>query len=489
MNRHDPRVEGYEPDRPEEFTATDDDFEAADQLERLLESEREIVKECDQYYYGEHRKPYMPKESSKEYEELARRSITNMVPLIIGNLAQLLNVEGYMASNAGEDDKNAKPWAPWQANRMALKQRQVFRGALDYGSAYTVKSGADEDKIRGKYPSIRVVSPSRMIAGYEDPVNDEYPLYALELLETAKRERKFRLYKPDGSWVNLRKALASGSKFEELSKTGVSGLPYPPVTRYVYDMDLDGRYVGEIRQMITLQDRLNQTVMDRLLVQTYGSYKVKYATGLVVASDEERLRWSQSRMMIAEDEDTHFGSLPETPLDGFIKSVGIDQETIAAVSAIPPHYLTGELNNLGAEAIVEARASTEAKVGEIRRALGEAVKQDMRDLAYLMGDSFDSGDYDAQVIWADPQNRSLSQVADALGKLAAMLEVPVTELWKMIPGVTNSDAKRWAKIREQEAMERAIEQAEQDAQEFENDNRTTPNTPEQERQGVTAGSQ
>src|SRR5690606_28543955 len=202
-----------------------------------------------------------------------------------------------------------------------------------------------------------------------------------------------------------------------------------------------------------------------MVVQTYSSFKVRFATGMDIANDAERIKLSASRMLVAPDEDTKFGAIPETPLDGFIKASAVDQETLSAAGVIPPHYFTGELNNLGPEAIAEARAAMEAKASEIKHSAGEGVKQVHRDIAEIMGLAADSVDYEAQVLWHDAQNRSLSQVADALGKLATMLGVPVTELWSRIPGVTQADIKRWRIAYEAEQESRVMHEAFQDEDE------------------------
>jgi hypothetical protein len=50
--------------------------------------------------------------------------------------------------------------------------------------------------------------------------------------------------------------------------------------------------------------------------------------------------------------------------------------------------------------------------------------------------------YDLEVRWRDPEVRPLSQAADALGKLAAQVGVPLEILWSMIPDWTDSDVER-----------------------------------------------
>jgi hypothetical protein len=47
------------------------------------------------------------------------------------------------------------------------------------------------------------------------------------------------------------------------------------------------------------------------------------------------------------------------------------------------------------------------------------------------------------VSWQDTEVRSMAQAADALGKMAQMLGVPVEALWERIPGVTQIDITNW----------------------------------------------
>ena len=60
----------------------------------------------------------------------------------------------------------------------------------------------------------------------------------------------------------------------------------------------------------------------------------------------------------------------------------------------------------------------------------------------MSGDVETANDFTAEVRWADMESRSLSQVADALGKLSTMLGVPAQVLWDRIPGWTAQDTTK-----------------------------------------------
>ena len=182
-------------------------------------------------------------------------------------------------------------------------------------------------------------------------------------------------------------------------------------------------------------------------MQRFASWVVRTISGMAEpkdAADAEatKLRLKVEDILVADSPDTKFGSLPATPLDGFIKAHEDDIKALAAVSQTPPHHLLGQMANLSAEALAAAEASLTRKVEERRTMLGESWEQLLRLAAHVTGDEEAAGDFASQVRWRDTESRSLAQAADALGKLATMLGVPVEMLWEQIPGWTQQDVDR-----------------------------------------------
>lgn len=422
----------------------------------VMESEDDRHQECDDYLHGKHPMPYLPKEATAEYRLLAERSVTNMMPLVVQNLVQMLFVEGY-----GEGDEKSELWRAWQYNRLDARQSAIYSGALTYGAAYAVVTPGTKPK-GSPFPKVRGVSARKMTAVYLDPANDEFPIWALEHVHG----KRYRLYNDEEILTfDLTGSRSDSETHYRIVSTEKHGAPpgVCPVVRYVYALDLEGRYSGEIEKLMRVQDRLNQTAMDRLLVQTFGSYKVRTVTGMEkpeskADATEAKIQMSVDRVLIGDEEGMKFGSLPETALDGFIAAGKRDQETLSSMSAVPSHYLTGELNNLGAEAIAEARASLDAKVDLLKHAFGESDELVFRLMAWYMDLEDDWDDFEAEVVWRDHQNRSMSQMADALGKIASQLGVPVRALWERIPGVSKTTAAGWAKMLEDEELGRIVDE-------------------------------
>jgi hypothetical protein len=208
-----------------------------------------------------------------------------------------------------------------------------------------------------------------------------------------------------------------------------------------------------VEPFIPLAGRIDQTVFDRLVVQRFASWVVRTIAGMSPPEElpeleqpswmtNQKLRLRAEDILVADDADTKFGSLPATPLDGFIAAAKADIMALAAVSQTPAHELLGDMVNLSADALAMARASLTAKVEERKHSFGESWEQTLRLASWVMGETDAARDYSAQVRWKDTEIRSLAQAADALGKLAQMLGVPVEVLWEKIPGWTDQDVAR-----------------------------------------------
>ena len=84
------------------------------------------------------------------------------------------------------------------------------------------------------------------------------------------------------------------------------------------------------------------------------------------------------------------------------------------------------------------------KVEQKKKEMGCSVAEVLRLAATVEGRTDDARDYTIKAQWEDVQARSMSQAADALGKMTQMLGIPAELLWDRIPGVTPAEAREWA---------------------------------------------
>ena len=395
--------------------------------------ERNKLDVIDKWWRWNPEEIILPQYADREHKALREVSETPWLSLVVTTLAQQLVAE--LVRSSQTDDVSAM-WVPWQRNRMPSRQRAIHRAALGYGYAYaTVLPGDRGAVIRGK-------SPRELYAVYADPVVDEYPMYFLE------KSGGFTYVVDEEARYTLRHDREG--KLEYVTHE-IHGVGVAPAIRYSNQIDLEGRTPGEVEPFIGTAKRINKTDYDRMLVQHFNSWKIRTATNMQRPADDaeaERLKLMlrQSDILTGED-GVEFGTLDETPLDGFIKAHDSDVESLAAVTQTPAHALTGNMINLSADAITEARAMLDLKAGERKLGFGDSHCQVLRLASHIEGRVADSEDFTLVMQWADLGSRSMAQAADALGKMATMLGIPVEMLWDRIPGVTSEDVKVWQKFK------------------------------------------
>jgi hypothetical protein len=393
-----------------------------------LQAERKRLDVIDAWHRWSPEKVQVPAHADKEARYLRDLAETPWLSLVVTTVAQQLVGELVRSS---EVDNIDAVWMPWLRNRMPSRQRAIHRAALTYGYAYTTVMPGDQGAV------IRGYSPRDMFAMYADPVEDEYPMFYM-------RERGDHRIVVDEEAVYTLGMERGKLQFidYQMHPAGVA-----PAIRYSNQIDLEGRTPGEVEPFITIAQRINKTTYDRLLVQHHSSWKVRTATGLDMPSDpveRERVKMLlRQGDILTGEEGVTFGTLDETAPDGLIRAGESDIETLAAVSQTPAHALTGKMINLSAEAIAEARSMLDLKAAERKVGFGDSHVQTLRLSSHIEGRTRDAEDFTLVMDWADLQSRSMSQAADALGKMATMLGIPPEKLWDRIPGITPDVAGAW----------------------------------------------
>jgi hypothetical protein len=428
-----------------------------DELYPLWDKDRERLRRIDRWYRWEQEDVPLPRRITPELKALAKLSQVPWLTLVVTSCAQAMYVDGFRSELDRDDDEAtdeqqaSPPWRTWLANGMNRRQIPLHRAALGYGWAYE-KVLPGEDPVTGRSMSvIRGVSPRKMVALYEDAAEDDWPKFTMQIIENTSTDMLVRVL--DDTAEHELAMGVDGVDVKYLGQRGVHDAGVCPVVRFANMLDLEGRTVGEVEPHIPLAARINKTGYDRVLTQHFASWRVRYVTGMAEPDDEEsstraKLQLRQDDILIAEDADTKFGTLDASDLSPFIAAYRNDVETLAAVSQTPTHELTGQMANLSAEALAAARASLNQKVTERQKSFGASHAQALRLAVALEGDEQYSSDPTGRVTWQDMEIRSMSQAADALGKMAEMLHVPPTALWALVPGVEKTDVAEWIRLAE-----------------------------------------
>lgn len=400
------------------------------EYEGAAKTEWRRLGEFEAYYDGCQRPPYEPESATREFKELVHRSVTNLTRLVVHTIEQRLVIDGFRASAIAVE--NAPQWQWWQANGLDSRQKAVYTEAGKHGYTGVMVLPGDDA------PVMRPISPREWFLSFED-YSDDWPRFALK----QPNENEWHVLDDFARYI-----VRMDGNGDTLITEKVHDLNVCPIVPFRNAWKLTGYPEGEIAPSIAIQDRLNQTVFDLLVAQTYAAAPQKWAAGLSLPTDSRGrpitdVRAFAKSLWATSEKDAKFGSIPEANLNNIVHAIEQCLRTYGLMTQTPPHYLLGDLINLSAEALLAADTSLAKKTQDRQMLYGESWEQAFRLAGVAAGDDSAAKDMDAQVVWRDTEPRSIAQQVDALGKLATMLQIPVQALWEEVPGVTGGTLQRW----------------------------------------------
>lgn len=175
-------------------------------------------------------------------------------------------------------------------------------------------------------------------------------------------------------------------------------------------------------------------------------------TGEVIGEEDLPIdRFRRDRLLWLEREGASIAEFSAADLTNYTSVIETAVRHIAAQTRTPPSYLTGEMVNISADALVASEAGLVAKVQERQRYFGAALRELMRLEALAAGDPARAEALSmGSVVWRDAQFRSEAQYADALTKYKA-INVPDEALWERMPDTTPEEIERWKSMRDDQA--------------------------------------
>lgn len=423
---------------------------------QVMMGDREALDLYADYSRGKQSEPYIPNYADPTNRILAERATLNLMRLAVAVPAQISYIDGY----SRKGDLDPAEWKVWHRSNMPAKQTRLFTASLTYGAGYTMLSNPGTDDRR-----IDLLSSRDTVCFFEDAVNDTVPVWGLTIKSHPNKEIPGRaIYMDAQRVVHLD---FDGGDFK-VAKNGDQphSLGITPMVRWPAILDDRGYAKGVVEDLIAIQDRVNQTAFDLLVDQSFGAYKVRTAAGLVgeplfkdngeplTDADGRQvygpIEISQRRILAAEDPATKFGTLEETPLDGFISALDASIKHFAVVGQLPPHSLMGSLANLSAETLQAAMAQTTRFTQMLKGSWGDSARTMMQIVARDMQITDGIEPENTEIRWRDMSDHTLAAIVDALGKGAEMLGIPGRGLWSRFPGATDSEIKKWEDLRDEE---------------------------------------
>jgi hypothetical protein len=371
----------------------------------------------------------LPKDPLPVMQNMARKSRTNMLPLVLDTFSQVIKADGH---------SNDRQWGYWQANQCDARQTGVHRSAMQNGAAYaTVLPGEPAPVIEG-------ISARHMTAVYQNPTRDEWPMLALHvdgsMVKLYDEEKVYYIgvENQPRSGLSPHPSTMYASQFTYL-ESRTHGLSVCPVVRFRDRMLLEGEeQYGIIEPLVTIQERVDETVFGLMVAQFYAAFKQRYVIGWVPQDETEQLAASASNLWTFEDADVKVGQLDETDLTRYLTSKDSALHDMAAIAQIPVQSLGSDgISNISADTLAGMEAGKERKSDEIRTSFGESWEQVLRTCSLIDGDDASANDFSSQLRWKNTTARALGATVDALVKMVTSLGVSDKVARQFVPDWTD----------------------------------------------------
>ncbi len=377
----------------------------------------------DRYYRGDHPLPEGDPRVREFYRLFQRKARTNYCGLIADATRERIRYEGlHVGSIDAREEGNKLARAVWQANNMDAGSNLVHATALNLSDSYVIVGPAPKGR---QFPLITAEDPQQVIAE-ADPLDRTQTRAALKTwTDSAAKTRHAVLYMPDafhyfevkGETRSFRSLAWNMEKDSEVNTLGAV-----PVVRFLgRPVGYEGEGLGEFEDCIDIQDRINDTVLNRMVIAKMQAYRQRFATGLATKDEDgKEVKFAPGADLVwaVEDPDVKFGDFDQADLGPLLEAVKDDVTAIVTLSGLPPQYVAGSLINVGADALAATDARQVDKCVDRMTYFGESWEQVHRLAFGWMKKTELIGD-DAEVRWADPQRRSVAQLADAATKYMA----------------------------------------------------------------------
>lgn len=384
---------------------------------QLLDEQQANYSRLNSYYRARQPMAFLAPEAREALGERFTRMATNIPKLAVTSLAERLRITGF--HRGGRPDSTV--WDAWTANDMDQYSGAVMREALATGTGYVIVWANSDGSPRVTAES------SRQVAHTTDPGTGATTA-AVKRWDTS-RTTEAVLYLPDEIVRYSANQVGAASGFRVVERIE-NPLGIPPVAPIVNVDLINDAGVSEIEDLIPLVDALNKLIADMMVSSEYFARPRRWASGIELVEDDDGEVESpfpeSHRMMVSEDANSKFGSLPAADLAAYDKAVDVLLSQIMAVSALPAHYVgITSANPSTADAIRSAEASLAARAEARQGTLGRQWEH-VAQLIVAVADGVDPASVDVSIQWADPATRSVAQEADAVTKLHAAGILPTS---------------------------------------------------------------
>jgi hypothetical protein len=409
------------------------------------------LRKLDAYDRGDHPLPYGNRKLKETFQRLQPKAKTNYTGLVVESLRERLRPIGIRSGADAAEGQDKTAWDLWQANSMDAEIKVIIHRALAMGRSYAL-IGQDED---GE-PLITSESPLQCYH-MPDPQRPRKVAASLKTWIDPFTNRAManvydddRVYHYMGAGDKIRWEDVAFWTATEVEEHGAGQNPMVP---FICRRERSNMGFGEFEDVLPVQDRINLSILDRLVIQAMQAYRQRGITGWAGVTNPEtgqkEIPFDPGADMLwgVGDKDAKFYDFQQADLTQIIRAVADDVKDLAAITRTPPHYLLANVANVSGDALASAESGLMIKARDRIAEFTESAEEVLRLAATFAGYSLPD---DAALVWEDTERHTLAERADAAAKWAAA-GVPKIAVFLML-GFSQAEAEALVKQSMKEAL-------------------------------------
>ena len=439
-------------------------------LEPKLDLQIEDIQEPGNYYNGNQRLSFATQKFKEAFARYYSPLANNWMKIVVDAPVSRMEIQGFRfdpdtSKNTWELDADTDAWKMWQANNFDATSRMVHIDACKLGISYVLVAPPDPQDPYNSAPILTGEHPSQCFV-MADPSNPNKRLAAIKRwaddwdnhayatvylgdsltqyrsarpLRTSSGQAELVIYSAGGDPISIESTLNKVT-WQEIDQTG-NPIGVVPMIAIVNSPDLLDGGCSDLDTAIPIQDAVNKYCLDMQVSSEFHAYPQRYATGWERAEDNEgneltdrqvELMMAATRMVRATDKDTKFGEFASGDVQNYVAPIELYIDHLAATSQTPVYYLKGKMANLSADAMHAADQGLVDRVNSKILTYSDPWEEFMRTAFLAVNDQLRGHARSAEVIWADPESKSLAVVVNAAVQMRQSLNVPIEMAWEML---------------------------------------------------------
>ena len=401
-------------------------------VNQLLARQGEYRKRKE-YFEGDQMLPKGDQRYMRALKHLQTLAATNYIGMITTTPVERMEIQGFRFGDPGTMDEDATEI--WANSDMELQSHTIHMNAAKYGLAYALVTPPAEGQ---QYPTITAEDPRTAIV-YRDPTKPTKALAGLRMWEDEIVGRILAVvYLPEGAYGFVGPYLyeTDGLTIQDLqerltqqfpSHSGFTPSGFVPnpddvqevaLTEYVWRPDTGPIPTGECgRDIRRVQDRINQTIFQRMCITHFQAYKQRWASGITIPTKGRHkgrkapFDPGYDTLWAVESDVAKFGEFSEADITQILEAVRDDVADIAALTKTPAHYLMGKMANISGETLTQAESGLVSKTRIRMSSMGWSHGRVMKLCFAYMGDTEKATAATSAVIWSNPGRELIADTA------------------------------------------------------------------------------